>query len=399
MKYTMMHDILSWTIEKDDTLQPASQDRGSHIHRSPFQTAAPPAGLRIAGHQYSARFLAGLAMLLSVVLLLACDDNPPDAPVDPVLPPTIDTTSHDFVWTVDTIGMELSWINDVAIISENDVWVVGMFEQRGDDGRYDITKRGNAAHFDGKKWTIYNITDGTRGWGGEKRVVCAAGPGNIWMMSGGGWHFDGSRWRSLDFWSLGHKVSTLDAWVSDDLNTRIFVGPDSSLVYFKDGAYVKHLSAPGYDFNAVDGFSNGDALIGAGKFNVGALFRMNREGGFSTVLKLSKYEIEDVSVTIHDDIVFTTRRNLYRCYGDRAIAMFETDQNIYGLKANTVNDIFIGTGSSTIYHYNGIDVKDIGPDYSGICYGMGLTATKDLVYFIAIGEMQRCLVFRGERKK
>lgn len=399
MKYTMMHDIQSWTIEKEDALQPASQGRGSHIHRSPYQTAAPFAGLRLAGHQYSARFLAGLAMLLSVVLLLACNDTPPDAPVDPVLPPTIDTTTHDFVWTVDTIGMELSWINDVAIISENDVWVVGRFDQKGDDGRYDITKRGNAAHFDGKKWTIFNITDGTYVGGGTKRKVFAAGPENIWIMSGGGVHFDGSRWRSLDFYKLGFQVSTRGIWVSNDLAMRVFVGGDGNLVYYRDGEYLKHPSAPSTDFNSVDGFSNGDAIIGGGLSSIGLLFRMNSKGEFSTLYSLQGSTVERVSVTESDEVFFTSRRKLHRLNANMAEVLFASDQELNDMKAVTSKDIFVGTESSTVYHYNGVDVKNIGPDYTGLCYGMGLTATEDLVYFVALGEMQRCLVFRGERKK
>ncbi|MDA3871728.1 MAG: hypothetical protein PF551_05180 [Candidatus Marinimicrobia bacterium] len=38
---------------------------------------------------------------------------------------TMDTTSHNFTWTIDTLGIYGSSLRDVAIIDENNIWVVG----------------------------------------------------------------------------------------------------------------------------------------------------------------------------------------------------------------------------------------------------------------------------------
>ncbi|MFQ6605929.1 MAG: hypothetical protein ACE5D8_10345, partial [Fidelibacterota bacterium] len=41
---------------------------------------------------------------------------------------TMDTTSHNFTWEIDTLGNYGSYLNDVAIIDENNIWVVGNIE-------------------------------------------------------------------------------------------------------------------------------------------------------------------------------------------------------------------------------------------------------------------------------
>jgi len=38
----------------------------------------------------------------------------------------LDTTSHNFSWDIDTLGLYGSYLNDVAIVDENDIWVVAI---------------------------------------------------------------------------------------------------------------------------------------------------------------------------------------------------------------------------------------------------------------------------------
>ena len=63
---------------------------------------------------------------------------------------TMDTTSHNYVWTIDTIGSFGSSLFDVFAISENDVWAVGEI----DTGVYPPF---NAVHWDGQQWELKRI--------------------------------------------------------------------------------------------------------------------------------------------------------------------------------------------------------------------------------------------------
>jgi len=47
---------------------------------------------------------------------------------------TLPTTSHDFVWEIDTLGNYGSYLKDVWIVDENNIWVVGNIET--DSGEY-----------------------------------------------------------------------------------------------------------------------------------------------------------------------------------------------------------------------------------------------------------------------
>ncbi len=402
MKHTIIHDTPSWTIERSDAMTAASTDMfaGRDGMCSALSSAAKDSFTTSTGHSRVSVILAAIAALLGVWLFTACSDTPPDVPVDPIIPAVVDTSSRDFVWTVDTIGIELSWINDVTIISENDVWVVGQFDQRGDDGRYDVKKRGNAAHWDGEKWTIRNITDGTYVGGGAMELVFATSPQNIWIMSSGGLHFDGSRWTLHDFTYLKYYLSTQSMWVSNDESVRVFVALGGNLIYYRDGKYIKHPSPPPYDFASVDGFSNGDVLIGGGHVETGGglMWRMSKDGIFTPLYTKGKFIMRFVDV-VNDEILCGTNRDIYHFDGTRLLPLFSTSVNIRGMKANALNDVFMITNSSTVYHYNGVNTKDIGPEFPGDCMGMGLCVQGDLIYVVALGENQRCLVFRGERRK
>ncbi|NOZ75676.1 MAG: hypothetical protein GXO90_09970, partial [FCB group bacterium] len=77
---------------------------------------------------------------------------------------TLDTTSHNFVWEIDTLGSYGSYLNDVAIVparppgegaggDENNIWVVGNIET--DSGEY------NAARWNGTDWELMGIYSNT----------------------------------------------------------------------------------------------------------------------------------------------------------------------------------------------------------------------------------------------
>ncbi|MCK6603071.1 MAG: hypothetical protein L6Q77_14745 [Bacteroidetes bacterium] len=65
--------------------------------------------------------------------------------------PKADTTSHNFVWDVDTIGYRNTTLSDGVIINENDMWVAG--EIYPDSSSYHNATHYGLAHWEGKKWT------------------------------------------------------------------------------------------------------------------------------------------------------------------------------------------------------------------------------------------------------
>ncbi|MCA0447074.1 MAG: hypothetical protein LCH54_12690 [Bacteroidetes bacterium] len=64
---------------------------------------------------------------------------------------TMDTTSHNFIWTVETIGYANSNLTCGVIINENDMWVGGTIYP--DSASYKDGVKFGFSHWDGVKWT------------------------------------------------------------------------------------------------------------------------------------------------------------------------------------------------------------------------------------------------------
>jgi hypothetical protein len=169
-------------------------------------------------------------------------------------------------------------------------------------------------------------------------------------------------------------------------------------VYYKNGKYIKHPSPPGIHFHSIDGYPDGDVIIGGGLLYTGLLYRMSRDGEFTSLYRQAGSLIRHVRI-VEGGILYSTLRNLYYFDGKRALSRFESDCNLRGMAANARNDVFMITNRNTLWHYNGLDTRDIGPDYPGEYFAMNLCVQGDLIYFVAWGDNQLPLVFRGERRK
>jgi hypothetical protein len=103
---------------------------------------------------------------------------------------TKDTTSDQFDWDVTYFGNGYSIFHDVCAISSNDVWAVGDVEFP-DSLRENIW---NAAHWDGKKWTLKRIAYNIDYGGGQilrtdqiaTLSVFACGEKDVWFGSDAG---------------------------------------------------------------------------------------------------------------------------------------------------------------------------------------------------------------------
>ncbi|MBN8705933.1 MAG: hypothetical protein J0L62_08645 [Bacteroidetes bacterium] len=69
---------------------------------------------------------------------------------------TMDTTSHNFIWNVETIGYANSNLTCGVIINENDMWVGGTIYP--DSASYEDDVKYGLSHWDGIKWTPEIVT-------------------------------------------------------------------------------------------------------------------------------------------------------------------------------------------------------------------------------------------------
>ncbi len=191
-----------------------------------------------------------LLLPLSIFLILACPDPPATASCgthqievndncecepgyhwnEDQTKCLMDTTSHNFVWEIDTLGGYGSYLNDVAIIDENNIWVVGNIET--DTATY------NAAHWDGSVWELILI--GVQGVIGEGIFYFAEN--DIWVAAGIIYHWNGEEWERFHLYNMGvlgaNDGGVTEIWGTSSSNIY-FAGRKGSIVHYDGSTFTE----------------------------------------------------------------------------------------------------------------------------------------------------------------
>jgi hypothetical protein len=171
---------------------------------------------------------------------------------------TLDTTSHDFSWTVETLGDYGSYLNDVAIVDENNIWVVGYITLG--DSIY------NAAHWDGNAWDMVHLPAVTYGGGlsmGWLTSIFAIDENNIWCFSSAGSYlkWDGIEWTSE--W-IPYRDGGINAiWASSPEDVW-FAGDNGSIVHYDGSGFRRIESGTEVNYRQISGTPDGKYVFVAG---------------------------------------------------------------------------------------------------------------------------------------
>ncbi len=283
----------------------------------------------------------------------------------------MDTTSHNFVWEIDTVGTS-GLLRDVAIIDENDVWVVGNIESTG--GPY------NAAYWDGSEWELKRIMFKTY-YGsmafGEIRSIFAISSDDIWVMVyfGSYGHFNGEEWETDYVTGMG--ASTKAIWGSSSTNIY-FVGYNGSIFHYDGGNFERMESDVEIDLLDIWGTSENDIWVAGKEDNESVIIHYD---GFSW----SQFYERDNSIDIYTipysqillDIVSVWRdteedtliaigswgtfhasisNQGYSRWGYQRRWDMPEDVNVgypFKVRGYSYNDIFVVGQRNSILHFNG----------------------------------------------
>jgi len=199
---------------------------------------------------------------------------------------TLAPTSHNYTWREFTIGEWQSVLYDVWGTDENDVWAVGA-----------LTIGGNfygALHWNGVEWTPDSTVGGTAIYGFTSN--------DIWVVGGGVFHLENSKWIQKDKRIVNGSVVVLDSvlfrnspytsiWGTSSSN--LYLGNQWGKIIHWDGskARVMNLTA---DYAILDiwGFSEYEIYAVSGFIlnSYGRLFKYNgsewstiRTGSYSNI--------------------------------------------------------------------------------------------------------------------
>ncbi len=323
---------------------------------------------------------------------------------------TLDTTSHDFIWEVDTLGDGMnSFLKDVAIVNDTCVFAVGEIRIKDTTGNWDPTPY-NVARWNGSRWT-YSV-----GASVTINAVYAFSDTDVWVGTSAPYHFDGSAWR-------GYNVTGLfDGYVSKIWGTSssnvYMVGTNGAIMHFNGNVWQKMESGTDVDLLDVWGSPDGRVVWACGwiDFKPTVLLRLMNgmwekafEDLFPFVFREDSLAGILTSIYTSDDrrLFVASGYGLYQCRsntrGEGKRTSFTPDI-LPGLpnrvRGNNVNDMVMVGYYTMITHYNGITWKYFNQFKNDNEHLFSIDEKRAFV--IAVGKIydpihSRGLVFRGRR--
>ncbi len=205
-----------------------------------------------------------LKIVIPLVLILAalqhaCKDDGGPPPQNGV-----DTTSHSFAFSFDTLGDgNSSVLSDVAIISENNVWAVGELYLKDSTGQFDQTKY-NLVRWDGHRWRYERVQFPVCNNSGQEigtspfaaQCIFAFGANDVWIASlATVVHWNGSGFQRICMPPGSLQGSFKKIWGFD--GKLYLVGTNGNITFYDGSTWQKLASGTTVDIQDIWGTSNG----------------------------------------------------------------------------------------------------------------------------------------------
>ncbi len=285
---------------------------------------------------------------------------------------TMDTTSHNFVWEFDTLGIWGSALYDVAVIDENNIWAVGEIKTDEPDTAHNLPyTKYNAAHWDGNEWELINIISNV-----EKKAIFAFAEDDIWIASTLPMHYDGTDWYM--YTPQDNNYPSGLGWINAIWGTSssniYFVGSSGGIVHY-DGINFTVMES-GTDINLLDitGSANGEEIFVSGWDNYdgrhGSILIGLEGGEWNIILESDSYlgnpnegdygHLE--AIDIFGDTLFVSAAEGFikmdistgNIVFISSIEAKTQGFTIKGITAQNSNDIMLFGGGGQIVHFNGV---------------------------------------------
>lgn len=306
-----------------------------------------------------------IILCFNIFILYSCKDSAQPQPADCDLgyhpcdyDETIccpDTTSHNFSWEIDTLGIYGSVINDVAIVDENNVWVVGDIET--ENGEY------NAAHWNGSDWELLGIYSNTL----DLYNIKYFSENDIWVTSSGfPIHWDGISWTLHHLQNMGIHVSVGYGIWGTSSSEIYFIGLNGAIVHYNGSSFTQLESSTDVKLIDIDGTDDGGHVFIAGRDDIGtSVALMIHNNQVSTLYEgegaLSEPYGVILNVSIDNNTAYFSTSKLLWKYNFRTEnsvtvpgdEIFFENRTTKKIVVHNQSDVFIMTNWAELIHYNG----------------------------------------------
>ena len=365
-------------------------------------------------HCFHTAFHQSCIIIFVLIVFLACscndsttgsEDNPPD------------TTSHSFRWRLDTIGTTSSYLLDVTIIDENDIWAVGKIHT-DETGRLDSLGNWiqpfNATHWDGEKWELLRLPVRTSYDSityGPINTAFALNDTNIWMFARAGSyiHWDGQSWTTQ---FVSERQGAISRIWGTSANNLYFVGTNGNITRFDGQLWQKLNSKTDLDIQDIWGAYR----RWNGTYEVLALASNRFLNQDLTVLRIDGPHVSVIDTTglrlSQSGIWFDPSKSYYiagdglfakKTIGDAKWQEASNFPLVYqqAVRGNSWNDVFVVGDFGLVSHFSGLTWKHyMGtelPQLNGKWHNLSVRG--DVV--CAVGELanNQGVILQGWRQK
>jgi len=338
--------------------------------------SAPPIPIIIFFFLFSFPALAGC--LLAFLFLFSCQRS-----TEPLSNNNgLDTTSHNFTWEIDSIGVVGSYFNDIAIINEIDIFAVGhlLFEDTDSlDSLGNEIKPYNGARWNGENWS-YLRTYPSYDTYHVNISIFPFSSNDIWVSFTAPYHWNGTRWTAYSTDGI-HGAYTYGIWGNSSADL-IIVGTDGKITHF-NGSQWKAMDS-GTDIKLRDIYGVGEHVFVVGYNDDGRSVVLELQDGQWQIIFSSESYYGDLSqndygltsaVTVLGDIAYIVCKTgiIKYNYKSKNIQLIKasdamlTGHDIVRIGANAENDIILVSLGGFILHFNGLSWRKFSqiPDIYG----------------------------------
>ncbi len=345
---------------------------------------------------------------LVLLILISCSE-----PTVPPPPPDTgpDTSSHNFTWTIDTLGEYGSFLKDVSIIDKNNIWLVGEIKFQGNIY--------NAVHWNGTAWELKTILYNYQGSNFYSQIlsVFTFEKNNLWIGMNQPMHWDGSNWSTFDL-----STNAWDGWINKVWGTSsanlYLVGDNGNITHYNGSSWQRLES--GTDINLLDVWGSPDGSVvwvcGYTEVKSTVLLKITN----LTVEKV--YEDSEYRFTMRNDSLSGDLTSVWTSSSDSIyiaspFGMYSASSTTKGeakrswvqgdfqpklprrIRGFSINDIFMVGAFNSVAHFNGSSWCQYH-ELTGRAYWYSLDVMEDIVCLAGIDpESGKALIAKGIRLK
>ncbi len=332
------------------------------------------------------KIIAYILFLISATAFVSCNTTEPDIkpPVEP------DSTTQNFTFETFEFGdgFESSWLNDVWIFDENNIWAVGYVrEQVSNDLPVNIVR------WNGNNWAGFGPQFNSAGIYG----IWAIDSSNILFAVGAVVQYKNGNFTEFNLGNLGftqgqgvHKL-----WGSSE-NNIWGVGPNSTIVHYDGIAWSKIAFDEGWYFYDITGNSKTGAAFAVAQGNQGESIIVELKNGTA-------------------DIIFNNQNSAFYSYGLQSILQYSENElwlsgskifsyNLMTDELRIIQDLPVGDDVSTVslksqkdvfYWGNGTDLQGKFVHYNGKRFKVFTIPTANTPYPEGINSINNLTVAVG----